>query len=348
MKKSLLLWSVLLSAGMATAQTTGGSKTPARPAAKPTTKPATKPAARPASKPATAAVQGPLLKNLADSAGYALGVDVASSLKSQKMEAINRPLITKGLNDVLAGKPSLIDENECFLILNNYATLCMQPEGYKPTAPKAGTAAAKAFLKNLPDSAGYALGVNIGTSLKLQDMTSVNRNLIQKGLDDLLGGKQVLLSPQESYSILSRYSQKMAQEKAVAVIADGEAFLAENKKRAEVKTTASGLQYEILKEGTGIKPTAQDTFVVHYRGTRIDGFEFDASYRRNEPLIYPMSAVIAGWTEGLQLMPAGSKYKFYIPYQLGYGLRGAPPDIPGGAALIFEIELLDVKKNPNQ
>lgn len=344
MKKSLLLWSVLLSAGMATAQTTGGSKTPARPAAKPVAKPAAKPSA----KPATATVQGPLLKNLADSAGYALGVDVASSLKSQKMEAINRPLITKALNDVLAGKPSLIDENECFLILNNYATLCMQPAGYKASAPKAGTAAAKALLKNLPDSAGYALGVNIATSLKLQDMTAINRNLIQKGVDDMLGGKQVLLSPQESYSILSRYAQKMAQEKAVAVIADGEAFLAENKKRAEVKTTASGLQYEILKEGAGIKPTAQDTFVVHYRGTRIDGFEFDASYRRNEPLIYPMGAVISGWTEGLQLMPVGSKYKFYIPYQLGYGLRGAPPDIPGGAALIFEIELLDVKKAPDQ
>lgn len=340
MKKSVLLCAVLLSAVLANAQTTGSTKAPA---SKPAVKPATKPVAKPAT--SQAAVQGPLLKNLADSAGYALGVDVASSLKQQNMNAINRGLITRALNDMLAGKPSLIDENECFLILNNYATQCMQSGGYKtPAAPKPGTTASKALLKNLPDSAGYALGVNIATSLRLQEMTQINRTLINKGIDDMLGSKQVLLNPQESYTILNRYAQKMAQEKAVAVIAAGEAYLQKNKQRPEVKTTATGLQYEVIHEGTGVKPTAEDTFVCHYRGTLINGFEFDASYKRNEPLVYPLSAVIPGWTEGLQLMPVGSKYKFYVPYQLGYGLRGAPPDIPGGSALIFEIELLDVKK----
>ncbi|HLG41431.1 MAG TPA: FKBP-type peptidyl-prolyl cis-trans isomerase, partial [Chitinophagaceae bacterium] len=125
----------------------------------------------------------------------------------------------------------------------------------------------------------------------------------------------------------------------------GNAFLENNKKRPGVKVTASGLQYEVITEGTGIKPAKADTFVCHYRGTLIDGTEFDASYNRGQPLIYPVTAVIPGWTEGLQLMPAGSKYKFYIPYKLGYGVFGSPPAIPGGAALIFEVELLDVKKS---
>ena len=135
----------------------------------------------------------------------------------------------------------------------------------------------------------------------------------------------------------------MQESKSKPTIEAGKNFLSKNKARPEVKTTASGLQYEVITEGTGIKPTALDTFVCHYRGTLINGTEFDASYNRGQPLVYPVAGVIRGWTEGLQLMAVGSKYKFYIPYDLAYGTNDNG-QIPGGSTLIFEVELLDVKK----
>jgi len=123
----------------------------------------------------------------------------------------------------------------------------------------------------------------------------------------------------------------------------GKKFLEDNAKKAGVKTTASGLQYKVITEGTGKKPKATETVTVHYRGTLIDGTEFDSSYKRGEPISFGLNRVIAGWTEGLQLMPTGSKYEFYIPYNLAYGERGAGGVIPPYAALIFEVELLGVK-----
>ena len=131
---------------------------------------------------------------------------------------------------------------------------------------------------------------------------------------------------------------------AAAGESPGEAFLAENKKKEGVMTTASGLQYKILKEGTGEKPKATDTVKVHYRGTTLDGKEFDSSYKRNEPATFPLNGVIKGWTEGLQLMKAGSKFEFVIPSELAYGKPGHPPSIPPDATLIFEVELLDIEK----
>ena len=124
---------------------------------------------------------------------------------------------------------------------------------------------------------------------------------------------------------------------------DGEKFLAENAQKAGVKTTSSGLQYEVVREGTGAKPSARDVVEVHYRGTFIDGKTFDSSYDRKESIEFPLNQVIAGWTEGVQLMPVGSHYKFYIPYKLGYGERGAPGAIPGFATLIFDVELLSIR-----
>lgn len=304
----------------------------------------------------TKTTQPIVLKNMADSAGYALGVDVATSLKSRKMNGINQKLIQVSLEDYLAGKPSLIEENECFMVLNDYSNKMMSADtavaaGDKKVQKKPAPVAKKPKgqpeeikLHNLPDSAGYALGVNIANSLKMQDMTSLNRSLIHTAMEKVFKGDSLLIKPEACYGILSAYAQKMAREKSAAIIKQGEDFLAENAKRPEVKITASGLQYEVIKEGTGEKPTARDIFVCHYRGSLIDGTEFDASYNRNQPLEYGVSQVIKGWTEGLQLMPVGSKYKFYIPYQLGYGVNGSPPAIPGGAALIFEVELLDVKK----
>ena len=130
--------------------------------------------------------------------------------------------------------------------------------------------------------------------------------------------------------------------KAKPNITAGEKFLAQNKTKPGVKTTASGLQYEVIKEGTGVKPTAADTVVAHYSGKLLNGTEFDNSYKRGQPLTIPVSGVIKGWTEALQMMSVGSKYKLYIPYQLGYGLNDMGP-IPAGSVLIFEVELLDVK-----
>ena len=137
---------------------------------------------------------------------------------------------------------------------------------------------------------------------------------------------------------------KMQAEKSQPAIASGEKFLAKNKLKGGVKTTASGLQYEVIKEGTGARPTTTDSVTCHYKGTLLDGKVFDNSYDRGQPITFPLGGVIKGWTEGLQLMTVGSKYKFYIPYTLGYGASDYGP-IPGGSMLTFEVELLGIKKN---
>ena len=137
--------------------------------------------------------------------------------------------------------------------------------------------------------------------------------------------------------------QSNAGEKIETEKAKGKTFLEENKKRPEVTETASGLQYEVLTEGTGDKPKASSRVTTHYTGTTLDGKVFDSSVSRGQPLSFGLNQVISGWTEGLQLMPIGSKYKFFIPSNLAYGDRGAGGDIPGGATLVFEVELLDFK-----
>lgn len=209
------------------------------------------------------------------------------------------------------------------------------------TPPK--TVAPKPLLKTVEDSVGYAIGISIGNSMKAQYMTKVNTALLLKGINDILSGKPVVMDDNAVVNCLNSYGEKM-QEDNNPVVKAGRVFLDKNKLRPEVKTTPSGLQYEVIREGTGVKPRPIDTFVCHYRGTLLDSTEFDASYKRNEPLVMAVNQVIMGWREGLLLMGVGSKYKFYIPYTIGYGLRGYPPDIPGGSMLIFEVELLDVRK----
>ncbi len=200
------------------------------------------------------------------------------------------------------------------------------------------------------DKLSYALGHNIGHQLIGMGLQkSLNIEDYAAAIADVLQGREPKMSHQEVQQVLEHYfteleqrQQAEAAERGKAAKGEGEAFLAENKKRAGVVTTPSGLQYEIVKEGTGRQPKASDTVRCHYEGTLIDGTVFDSSYRRNQPAEFGLHQVIAGWTEGVQLMKEGSIFKFYIPYNLAYGERGAGADIPPYAALIFTVELIKV------
>jgi FKBP-type peptidyl-prolyl cis-trans isomerase len=215
----------------------------------------------------------------------------------------------------------------------------------KTTKPMSVKPVPAVTLRNLADSASYALGVNVASSLKMQSMDKINTRIMEQAMKDVFANKTPLIDDNSSFTILNAYSSQMQEAKSKSVIDSGTAFLARNAKRPGVKTTASGLQYEVITPGTGIKPLAADTVTAHYSGILTDGQEFDGSrLHGSEPISFPLNRVIPGWTEGLQLMPVGSKYRLYIPYNLGYGLHGSPPKIPGGATLIFDIELIDVKK----
>ena len=200
------------------------------------------------------------------------------------------------------------------------------------------------------DKLSYALGQNIGHQLIGMGLQkSLNIEDYCAAIGDVLAGREPLMSLAEGQEVLQRFfselearQQDEAAERGKAARSEGEAFLAENKKRSGVTTTPSGLQYEILAEGTGRQPKASDTVRCHYEGRLIDGTVFDSSYRRGTPADFGLRQVISGWTEGVQLMKEGAKYRFYIPYNLAYGERGAGADIPPYAALIFDVELIQV------
>ncbi|MGE5520262.1 MAG: FKBP-type peptidyl-prolyl cis-trans isomerase [Candidatus Dadabacteria bacterium] len=213
----------------------------------------------------------------------------------------------------------------------------------KKTTPVSHPATTSVSLKTLNDSVSYAIGLSVASFYSQQGITKLNTAALTKAINDVMSKKQASLNEQQANDVIMKYMETAQAEKIKPTIAASEAFLAANKKKPGVKTTATGLQYEVIKEGIGPKPTATDTVVVNYAGTLIDGTEFDNSYKRGTPAEFPANRVIPGWTEALQLMPVGSKYKLYIPYQLGYGTRGAGGSIPGGAALVFEVELLSIK-----
>lgn len=208
-------------------------------------------------------------------------------------------------------------------------------------ATTAKTTAAPVFKSTL-DSASYAFGTSMAGSIKKDGLTTLNYELLVRGLQDAFNDKTTLLSREQSQEAITNLFKTVSKQKYAANISEGKAFLEKNKAQQGVQVTPSGLQYQVLTRGTGIKPLATDTVLVHYRGTLLNGTEFDSSYKRNEPLSLPLNGVITGWTEGVQLMQAGSKYKFFIPYNLAYGERGAGQDIPPYSTLIFEIELLKV------
>ncbi|HUR10171.1 MAG TPA: FKBP-type peptidyl-prolyl cis-trans isomerase [Flavitalea sp.] len=206
----------------------------------------------------------------------------------------------------------------------------------------AGTSA-PARMKNSLDSFSYALGLSIANFYKEQGVKNINNALVLKALDDLKAGKPLLNEAQINNCIVG-YMQTMSSGKAAGNKKAGEAFLAENKTKQGVVALASGLQYQVIKAGTGAIPTVNDKVKVHYHGTLLDGTVFDSSVERGEPIELSVSGVIPGWTEALQLMPVGSKWKLFIPSSLAYGDNQAGPAIKPGSTLIFEVELLDIVK----
>ncbi|WP_317166768.1 FKBP-type peptidyl-prolyl cis-trans isomerase [Spirosoma aureum] len=229
-----------------------------------------------------------------------------------------------------------------------------KPAVKKPVAAKPASAAKPATtgaLVSSQDSISYSIGLFMAQNLKQQGMTDLNSALLTQGLEDALQGQKTKLSQEQAGQLLNAYAQKqMAVRNAESLKVSSEnkkigtAFLTENKAKAGVVTTASGLQYSVEKEGTGAKPTATDRVKVHYTGRLLDGKVFDSSVERGQPAEFGVNEVIKGWTEALQLMPVGSKWKLYIPSDLAYGDRGAGADIKPGSTLVFDVELLDIVK----
>lgn len=188
----------------------------------------------------------------------------------------------------------------------------------------------------------YALGMVIGHNLKGMNVTGLDGADFTRAVEDVLSAAPTALTDAEAQQIVTDYLQRQEAEKGAAAREAGEAFLAENAKKEGVVVLPSGLQYTVITEGKGRKPAATDSVKCHYEGTLTDGTVFDSSYRRGEPATFPLNGVIAGWTEGVQLMAEGAKFRFFIPYNLAYGSRGAGQSIPPYAALIFDVELIEV------
>ena len=192
------------------------------------------------------------------------------------------------------------------------------------------------------DKVSYALGMSIGRQLQQMNAAEVNVDDFAQAIKDVFASK-TSLTDSEAQQAVQDFFQRKAEEQAGAAKAEGEAFLAENAKKEGVVSLPSGLQYQVLREGDGRKPAATDQVECHYEGTLINGKVFDSSYQRGQTATFGLNQVIAGWTEGLQLMQEGAKYRFFIPYHLAYGERGAGQSIPPFATLIFDVELVKVK-----
>lgn len=207
------------------------------------------------------------------------------------------------------------------------------------------TVTANLNMASLKDSASYAIGMSVANNLKQsQGITELNTALIKQAFDDVLGSGSTKLAPGSDNQIVQAYFSSLKEGQYAENKAASEAFLAENSKREGVITLPSGLQYEVVTMGTGPKPTTADQVKAHYRGTRIDGTQFDSSYDRGEPSVFPVTGVIKGWIEALQLMPVGSKWKLFIPQDMAYGANPRPGVIQPYDALIFDIELVEIIK----
>jgi FKBP-type peptidyl-prolyl cis-trans isomerase FklB len=230
----------------------------------------------------------------------------------------------------------------CLLVMSVYPPHAGRSKGQEAVPPSAGqgTTQRAISLRTEMDKVSYIMGVQIGQSFKRQGI-EINIESLTWGLKDAMAGNKLALGEDEMKQVMTSFQQRIRAEQAAKNLAEGTAFLEANKAKEGVKVLPSGLQYKVIKEGTGKTPTLLDTVRTHYRGTFVNGIEFDSSYKRNEPAQFPVKGVIQGWTEALQLMKEGSKLELYVPANLAYGEQGRP-GIPPNSTLIFEIELLEV------
>ncbi len=231
-------------------------------------------------------------------------------------------------------------------------------EDAKPSPSPSGSPAPTSTFKDEKDKVSYSLGVDIGRTLQKFQL-DLNEAALSQGIADVLDSKPMAMTDQELQTTLQAFQQKMMQKQQDAMAkkqeemktvaaknkADGKKFLDDNSKKPGVKTTASGLQYKVIKEGSGDKPKDTDVVETNYRGTTIDGKEFDSSAKHGSTASFPVNGVIKGWSEALKLMPVGAKWELYVPADLAYGAEGYGDDIAPGSTLVFEVELLNIKKN---
>ena len=299
----------------------------------------TKPVPATAKKPVASNPVAPkILKDLRDSASYTAGIHIVNKYRSQNVYNFNSAIVARACDDLQNSKPQLISNADADQVAMAYQNLLMANPNAAPKARVSGV-----LLNDTRDSASYAAGLYLVNFFRQFDITNFNTSIISRAINDLQAQKKPLLSDSLANVVAVRYQFKLQEIKNKATIDAGKKFLAENKKRPTVKVTKSGLQYEVIKQGSGPTPTKKDKITCHYAGSFIDGSEFESSYKNGQPVSFNVTQVIAGWTEALQLMPVGSKWKLYIPYNLAYG-PGQYNTIPGGSVLIFELELLDIVK----
>ncbi len=274
------------------------------------------------------------LSSTEDSLAYSLGVDYSKNLEQAGITGLNTDAFNKAIGDVLESKDLEMDETAASQQVRDFVSKLRSPEATDAD-------------KNIADETiAYAFGIDYAKNLQNSGLEDFNTAAFSTAINTALTGEEgatLLISAEDATKTLTTYFQAVQEKKAAANKVAGEAFLTENKARAEVKTTESGLQYEVLTEGTGAVPTSEDKVKVHYHGTLLNGTVFDSSVDRGEPASFPVTGVIKGWVEALQLMPTGSKWKLFIPADLAYGDRGAGGDIGPGETLIFEVELLEIE-----
>src|SRR4030095_4574820 len=277
-----------------------------------------------------------LLKDLRDSASYTAGIHIVNKYRSQNIYNFNGAVVAKACNDMQSNNQQLISNSDADNAVMAYQSQLMADPKKTVKPPVTGV-----ILNDMRDSASYAAGIYLINFFREFDITNFNPAIITIAINDLQSQKKPLMSDSLANMVAMRYQSKLQEIKNKPTIDAGKKFLAENKKRPGVKVTPSGLQYEVITAGTGKKPTKKDKVSCNYTGAFIDGTLFNNSYEMGGPISFDVNGVIKGWTEALQMMPVGSKWKLYVPYNLAYG-PGQYQTIPGGSALVFEIDLLGI------
>lgn len=278
----------------------------------------------------------PVFKDLRDSASYTAGIHVVNKYRSENIHNFNSAIVARCISDIQSGKPELITINDADKIILAYQDKLKKDSTITVKPAKPGV-----VLNDLRDSASYVAGLYIVNFFRKFDIVNFNPAIISRAINDLQNKKPALLNDSLANMAAMRYQLQLLEVKNKTTIDAGKKFLEENKKRPGVKVTKSGLQYEIVTPGSGMKPTKGDTVSCNYTGAFIDGTEFNNSYKMGGPISFAVNGVIKGWTEALLMMPVGSKWKLYVPYNLAYG-PGQYQTIPGGSALVFEIDLLGI------